>query len=151
MSPGTWPGGAWVPGGPRPCCAVCFYHDPADAQVDSLYVFSPVSFAKWASPQFENYVQIFTFSSPNDESTGPGYMNQRPASKKKHRGSHPNGDKRMNVAQFKLGRRMGTLDLIVFADATNKTNRCPPLLDSRSMVSAWCRSIQIELFFPASA
>ena len=40
-----------------------FFHDPVDAQVDSFQVFSPVSLAKWASPQFENSVQIFTFSS----------------------------------------------------------------------------------------
>ena len=33
------------------------------------------------------------------------------------------GDKRVNVAQFKLDRRMGTLDLIILADAKNKTNR----------------------------
>ena len=30
----------------------------------------------------------------------------------------------MNVAQFKFDRRMGTLDLIILADAANKTNRC---------------------------
>ena len=31
VSPGTWPGGAWVPGGPRPCLFVLlllFVHDP---------------------------------------------------------------------------------------------------------------------------
>ena len=39
VSPGTWPGGAWVPGGPRPGFAVCFYHDLVYAQVDSFQVF----------------------------------------------------------------------------------------------------------------
>ena len=29
VSPGTWPGGAWVPGGPRPCVSLLlFFHDP---------------------------------------------------------------------------------------------------------------------------
>ena len=29
MSPGTWPGGAWVPGGPRPCfLLLLLVHDP---------------------------------------------------------------------------------------------------------------------------
>ena len=29
MSPGTWPGGAWVPGGPRPCLLLLLLvHDP---------------------------------------------------------------------------------------------------------------------------
>ena len=29
VSPGTWPGGAWVPGGPRPCFSLLLlFHDP---------------------------------------------------------------------------------------------------------------------------
>ena len=32
VSPGTWPGGAWVPGGPRPGFSLLpFFHDPSIA------------------------------------------------------------------------------------------------------------------------
>ena len=47
---------AGVPGGPRPGFAVCSFHDRVDAQTKWYQVFSPVSLAKWASPQFESYV-----------------------------------------------------------------------------------------------
>ena len=56
VSPGTWPGGAWVPGGPRPGFACCLSHDPGYAQLVQYQVVSPVSLAKWASPQFERIV-----------------------------------------------------------------------------------------------
>ena len=39
--------------------------------------------AQRAPPQFENHVQIFHFSSTNDELTGPGYMDQLACEQKK--------------------------------------------------------------------
>ena len=52
-----------------------------------LSLFSPgcLTFhsAQRASPQFENYVQIFHLSSTDDERTGPGYMNQLACEQKK--------------------------------------------------------------------
>ena len=50
-SPGTWLGGAWVPGGPRPglCCCLSLIH-VEDAPIQ--FRFSPVSHAKRASPKF---------------------------------------------------------------------------------------------------
>ena len=36
--------------------------------------------------------------------------------------SIPNGDKRMNVAEFELDRGIGTVDLIILADATYQAN-----------------------------
>ena len=33
VPPGTWPGGAWVPGGPRPGFVCCLSHDPGHAQL----------------------------------------------------------------------------------------------------------------------
>ena len=43
---------------------------------------SPVSLAKWASPQFESICADFHHSILADELTGPGSMDQRLASKK---------------------------------------------------------------------
>ena len=65
VSPGTWPGGAWVPGGLRPgSWLLLLMHDPDIAfLIMHLYV-SHVSLAKRASPQFENRVQIFTSHLP---------------------------------------------------------------------------------------
>ena len=84
VSPGTRPGGAWVPGGPRPGfrCWFCF-HDPDIALLIMRQDVSHVSLAKWASPQFENHVQIFHYSSTDDELTGPGYINQLACEQKK--------------------------------------------------------------------
>ena len=42
---------------------VCFTHDPNAARLAYSQVVSPVSLAKWASPQFESIVQIFNFPS----------------------------------------------------------------------------------------
>ena len=61
VPPGTWPGRAWVPGGPRPsfCCFRVFIHDPDLALLNVHQEVSHVSLAQWASPQFEKHVQIF--------------------------------------------------------------------------------------------
>ena len=61
VSPGTWPGGAWVPGGPCPGFSLLlFSHDPEVAFSIMHQDVSHVSLAQRASPQFENRVQIFT-------------------------------------------------------------------------------------------
>ena len=65
VSPGTWPGGAWVPGGPCPGFSLLlFTHDPDIAFSIMHQDVSHVSFAQRALPQFENRVQIFTFHLP---------------------------------------------------------------------------------------
>ena len=65
VSPGTWPGGAWVPGGPRPGFSLLlFFHDPDIAFLIMHQDVSHVSLAQRASPQFENHVQIFTSHLP---------------------------------------------------------------------------------------
>ena len=76
VSPGTWPGGAWVPGGPRPgfCCLLILHQDV-----------SHVSLAKWASPQFENHVQILIFHLPMMNLQDQVTLTNWPASKKKDR------------------------------------------------------------------
>ena len=66
VSPGAWPGGAWVPGGLRPGFR-CWLdiHDPDTAFFCIMHQdVSRVSLAQWASPQFENHVQIFTSHLP---------------------------------------------------------------------------------------
>ena len=61
VSPGTWPGGAWVPGGPCPGFSLLLSsHDPEVAFSIMHQDVSHVSLAQRASPQFENRVQIFT-------------------------------------------------------------------------------------------
>ena len=65
VSPGTWPGGAWVPGGLRPGSWLwLFTHDPDIVFLIMHQNVSQVSLAKRASPQFENHVQIFTSHLP---------------------------------------------------------------------------------------
>ena len=65
VSPGTWPGGAWVPGGLRPgSWLLLFTHDPYLVFLILHQNVSQVSLAKRASPQFENRVQIFTSHLP---------------------------------------------------------------------------------------
>ena len=82
VSPGTWPGGAWVPGGPRPGFSLLpFFHDPSLA----FFNFAPGSLtfhsAQRAPPQFENHVQMFHLPSTDDEL--PGYMDQLACEQKK--------------------------------------------------------------------
>ena len=85
VSPRTWLGGAWVPGGPCPGFVV---FDSTIQDISSCICkhsashVSPVSPAQWASPQFESICTNFLYSILEDEPTGLGYMNQRPASKK---------------------------------------------------------------------
>ena len=78
VSPGTWPGGAWVPGGPCPGLLFAVAVPPWSKYSFSNLAPGCLTFhsAKRAPPQFENYVQIFHFTSTDDEPTGPGYMNQ---------------------------------------------------------------------------
>ena len=65
VSPGTWPGGAWVPGGLRPGSSLLLLiHDPDIAFLFMHQDVSQVSLAQRASPQFENRVQIFTSHLP---------------------------------------------------------------------------------------
>ena len=65
VSPGTWPGGAWVPGGLRPGSLLLpLIHDPGIAFLIMHQNVSQVSLAQRASPQFENRVQIFTSHLP---------------------------------------------------------------------------------------
>ena len=60
VSPGTWPGGAWVPGGLRPGFWLwLFTHDPDIVFLIMRQNVSQVSLAKRDSPQFENHLQIF--------------------------------------------------------------------------------------------
>ena len=83
VSLGTWLGGAWVPGGPRPvfrCCLCC--HDPDLAFLILHQDVSHVSRAQWASPQFENHVQIFTSHLPMMNLQDQVTLTNWPASKK---------------------------------------------------------------------
>ena len=66
VSPGTWPGGAWFLAGPALVFAVSVFlrHDPDLALLIVRQEVSQVSLAQWASPQFENHVQIFTSHLP---------------------------------------------------------------------------------------
>ena len=84
VSPGTWPGGAWVPGGPRPGFSLLiFTHDPDIAFPLMHQDVSHVSLAQRASPQFENRVQIFTFQLPMMNLQDQVTLTNWPASKKK--------------------------------------------------------------------
>ena len=82
MSPGTWPGGALVPGGLRPGLVVCFFMIQSMLNLNSTRSFHLFT-CKIGFAPIRELVQIFTSSSPNDEPTGPDYMNQRPATKNK--------------------------------------------------------------------
>ena len=85
VSPGTWPGGAWVPGGPRPGFSLLlFIHDPNIAFPIMHQDVSHVSLAQRASPQFENRVQIFTFHLPMMNLQDQVTLTNWPASKKKN-------------------------------------------------------------------
>ena len=84
VSLGTWLGGAWFPGGPRPvfrCCLCC--HDPDLAFLILHQDVSHVCRAQWASPQFENHVQIFTSHLPMMNLQDQVTLTNWPASKKK--------------------------------------------------------------------
>ena len=84
VSPGTWPGGAWVPGGPRPGFSLLlFIHDPDIAFPIMHQDVSHVSLAQRASPQFENSVQIFTFHLPMMNLQDQVTLTNWPASKKR--------------------------------------------------------------------
>ena len=84
VSPGTWLGGAWFPGGPRPVfrCWLCC-HDPDLAFLILHQDVSHVSLAQWASPQFENHVQIFTSHLPMMNLQDQVTLTNWPASNKK--------------------------------------------------------------------
>ena len=78
VSPGTLPWFVVV--------FVFFTRSMVQAHVDAMYGsshVSPVSLAQWASPQFENICTDFLSPILQDEPTGPGHIDQRPASKKK--------------------------------------------------------------------
>ena len=84
VSPGTWPGGAWVPG--RPCpgfSLLLFSHDPEVAFSIMHQDVSHVSLAQRASPQFENRVQIFTSHLSMMNLQDQVTLTNWPASKKK--------------------------------------------------------------------
>ena len=84
VSPGTWPGGAWVPGEPRPGFSLLlFIHDPDIAFPIMQQDVSHVSLAQRASPQFENRVQIFTSHLPMMNLQDQVTLTNWPASKKK--------------------------------------------------------------------
>ena len=83
VSPGTWPGGAWVPGGPCPgFLLLLFIHDPIIAFLILRRDVSLVSLAQRASPQFENRVQIFTSHLPMMNLQDQVTLTNWPASKK---------------------------------------------------------------------
>ena len=84
VSPGTWPGGAWVPGGPCPGFSLLlFSHDPEVAFSIMHQDVSHVSLAQRASPQFENRVQIFTSHLSMMNLQDQVTLTNWPASKKK--------------------------------------------------------------------
>ena len=77
VSPGTWPEGAWVPGGPRiGFSLLLFNHNPDIAFAIMHQNVSHVSLAKGFAPIRESCTD-FHFPSTNDELTEPGYIMEK--------------------------------------------------------------------------
>ena len=75
----------WVPSGPLLCfvCCLCF-HDPKQAYVNASIESRLTCFTcTMGIAPIPEYLYRFSFFHLEGEPTGPGYMNQRPASKKK--------------------------------------------------------------------
>ena len=86
VSPGTWPGGAWVPGGPRPCLLfllLLLVHDPNLFCHNFHQDVSRFTVQKGLRPNSRIMYRFFHLSSTDDERTGPGYMNQLACEQKK--------------------------------------------------------------------
>ena len=61
-----------------------------------------------------------------------------------HHGCHPNRDKCVNIAYLELDMSVFAFYVVVLRMHRTKPMGARSLLDSRSMVRAWCESIQIE-------
>ena len=92
VSPGTWPGGCWVPGGLRPVfwlfLLLLLIHDPDIAFLIVRRYVLLVLHAKGFAPIRESCT-VFHFSSTDDGLTGPGYIDQLACEQKKNLFSSP--------------------------------------------------------------
>ena len=84
VSPGTWPGGAWVPGGPRPGFSLLlFFHDPSFAFLIMHQEVSRFTVHKGLRPNSRIMYRFFTSHQPmmneQDQVTWTNWL----ASKKK--------------------------------------------------------------------
>ena len=84
MSPGTWPGGAWVPGGPRPGFSLLLlFHDPNFAFRNFHQDVSRFTVQKGLRPNSRIMYRFFTSHQPMMNEQDQVTWTNWPASKKK--------------------------------------------------------------------
>ena len=84
MSPGTWPGGAWVPGGPRPCfLLLLLVHDPNFVFRNFHQDVSRFTVHKGLRPNSRIMYRFFTSHQPMMNEQDQVTWTNWPASKKK--------------------------------------------------------------------
>ena len=90
MSPGTWPGGAWVPGGPRPCfLLLLLVHDPNFVFRNFRQDVSRFTVHKGLRPNSRIMYRFFTSHQPMMNEQDQVTWTNWPASKKKQRRLDP--------------------------------------------------------------
>ena len=84
VSPGTWPGGAWVPGGPRPCfLLLLLFHDPNFVFLNFHQDVSRFTVHKGLRPNSRIMYRSFTSHQPMMNEQDQVTWTNWPASKKK--------------------------------------------------------------------
>ena len=84
VSPGTWPGGAWVPGGPRPGFSLLFlFHDPNFAVRNLRQDVSRFTVQKGLRPNSNIMYSFFISHQPMMNEQDQVTWTNWPASKKK--------------------------------------------------------------------
>ena len=84
VSPGTWPGGAWVPGGPRPCfLLLLLVHDPNFVFRNFHQDVSRFTVHKGLRPNSRIMYRFFTSHQPMMNEQDQVTWTNWPASKKK--------------------------------------------------------------------
>ena len=87
VSPGTWPGGAWVPGGPRPCfLLLLLVHDPNFVFRNFHQDVSRFTVHKGLRPNSRIMYRFFTSHQPMLNEQDQVTWTNWPASKKKSEG-----------------------------------------------------------------
>ena len=85
VSPGTWPGGAWVPGGPRPGFSLLLlFHDPNFAFRNFHQDVSRFTVQKGLRPNSRIMYRFFTSHQPMMNEQDQVTWTNWPASKKKN-------------------------------------------------------------------
>ena len=87
VSPGTWPGGAWVPGGPRPCfwfLLLLLVHDPNLFCHNFHQDVSRFTVHKGLRPNSRIMYRFFTSHQPMMNEQDQVYMNQLACEQKKN-------------------------------------------------------------------